>query len=54
MFEALKANCPESATYRFPSVKHGWVPRGDIADPDVRDAVELAIKKTYEYFSKFM
>jgi hypothetical protein len=54
MLEALKAGCSESATCRFPTVKHGWVPRGDILDPVVRDAVELAIQKIYEYFSKFM
>jgi dipeptidyl aminopeptidase/acylaminoacyl peptidase len=54
MFTALKANNPESDTVLFKDCVHGWVPRGDFANPGTREAVEEAINRTYAYFAKFL
>ncbi len=54
MFAALKAGNPDSDTVKFPDVVHGWVPRGDISVPNVKEAVDSAMERTYAYFAKFM
>lgn len=53
-FQALKVNNPESETVRFGKVKHGWVPRGDLEDPDVKEAVDEAVQRMFAYFSRFL
>jgi dienelactone hydrolase len=54
MFQALKKNNPDSETHLFKDVVHGWVPRGDLNDPVVKENVELAMSRTYAYFAKFL
>jgi dienelactone hydrolase len=48
MFAALR---PGSATCRFGEMKHGWVPRGDLADEAVRRDVEKALADATAFFN---
>ena len=39
-------------TKNFPDMTHGWVPRGDISDPNVKRDVQLAMTEAASYFSQ--
>lgn len=46
----LKARFPSSRTLDFPHMNHGFVPRGDISDPDTHAAVLLALTSVHSFF----
>lgn len=52
IFKALHEVQPLSATIEFPSMVHGWVPRGDISDPLVKHNIELAISLSSDFFER--
>lgn len=54
-FEALSAAAPgsETAATEFAAMTHGWVTRGDLSKPEVREAVELAYTKIFAFISRF-
>lgn len=53
VISALQANNPKSTTIfePFQDMRHGWVPRGDISDPNVDAAVKLALKHASDFFA---
>ena len=48
-----KHGAANSGTLEFPDMVHGWVVRGDLADPKVARDTEKAIQHSHEYFQKF-
>jgi len=38
--------------YEFPEQLHGWVSRGDVADPEVKEGVEKALTITKDFLAK--
>ncbi len=50
VLEALKSNNSKSNFIDFPSMQHGWVPRGDISDPDTKEAVQKALSESFNFF----
>ena len=52
VLEALRAAQPESdVALDFGEMRHGWAVRGDVSDPAVRAAVDLALGKAIRYIS---
>eukprot|EP00597_Dinobryon_sp_UTEXLB2267_P016197 CAMPEP_0201096530 /NCGR_PEP_ID=MMETSP0812-20130820/5509_1 /ASSEMBLY_ACC=CAM_ASM_000668 /TAXON_ID=98059 /ORGANISM="Dinobryon sp., Strain UTEXLB2267" /LENGTH=256 /DNA_ID=CAMNT_0047350843 /DNA_START=70 /DNA_END=840 /DNA_ORIENTATION=+ len=49
-FEALLMNNPSSATIDFPTMTHGWVPRGDVSIPGMEAEVERALSSMLAFF----
>lgn len=53
-FEKLKENHPTSLTIPFREVDHGFVPRGDISDPFVKQEVDRALAAILSFFQSHM
>jgi dienelactone hydrolase len=53
-FLALKANHPSSKTIPFKEVEHGFVPRGDISVPKVKEEVDRALAAILSFFDQHM
>jgi dipeptidyl aminopeptidase/acylaminoacyl peptidase len=53
MYTAMKKHNPETETILFKDVQHGWVPRGDLTNPIIKENVEAALDRAYAYFAKF-
>ena len=44
-------HCPRACVCAVPDMAHGWVPRGDLAKPEVVRDVTKAIELAVDYFS---
>ena len=42
-YQSIKSRFPTSDTVDFPDVNHGFIVRGDLADPVIKEAVEKAL-----------
>lgn len=51
-FEAVRAKHPTSASHAFPTMEHGFMPRGDLAAEGVRGEVEKSLALVLEFFNK--
>ncbi len=55
LFAALQAGGNgESETHSYPDVVHGWVNRGDVSDPVVKENVTKAVGQITEWLKRFM
>lgn len=52
----MQAAQPDSLCFpsEFADMKHGWVPRGDVSDPRVKELVELALAEAMKFFARFL
>ena len=52
ILEALRQAQPDSdVALDFAAMQHGWAVRGDVSDPAVRAAVDLAVDKTLQFIA---
>jgi len=51
-FKTLQANHPTSESHNYLEVNHGFVPRGDIEQKEVREAVDDVLARTFAFFTK--
>jgi len=49
-FRTLKAKFPTSRTIDFSEMNHGFVPRGDVSKPEVKEAVEKAMNAALAFY----
>jgi dienelactone hydrolase len=50
VLETLKSNNSKSNFIDFPNMQHGWVSRGDVSDPDTKEAVQKALTEAFTFF----
>eukprot|EP01039_Chlorochromonas_danica_P007139 gene7139-7892_t len=53
-FKKLKENHPTSESISFGDVDHGFIPRGNISDPLVKQEIDRALAATLTFFSHHM
>lgn len=54
IFDAVKAKHAGTEVLPFPDMVHGWVPRGDVSDPKVKEGVEKAVAAMTDYLAKHL
>jgi dienelactone hydrolase len=53
-FKILKQNHPTSETVSYLGENHGFLPRGDLANPATKEAVNDALAKIFAFFHAHM
>jgi hypothetical protein len=48
-FQSVKSRFPSSKSVVFPTVEHGFIPRGDITKPEMKEAVDQSLDLIAEF-----
>ena len=49
-FKITQENHPTSESHNYLDVNHGFVPRGDLSLPEVKEAVQSVLDRTFRFF----
>ena len=50
-YQSIKSRYPTSETMDFSNVDHGFIPRGDLTVPEIKEAVDKALDKILAFFA---